>query len=219
MKKTRKISNKNKSKKQILEIEERKGIREVGQQMTEEQRDLMKFVIDCTGRALRKHIAIIMRTSSDKNIYNSGADPSNFLAGLDKLSACFGSGKVKAINSPTLPVEGKALIEMTLAEIFGGNWKSLSNHRNVEGMRRLCSDVIANISKDCVEQEMIAGIPKAAKARRTPASTKDMTLPEKRARHAAAKRDEWERRLVAAEKKVKEYSKRVRYYERKGVSE
>ena len=208
-----------KSKKQLRAVEERRGIRRVNEQMTEEQRDLMKFVIDCTGRALRKHIAIIMRTSPDKNIYNSGADPANFLSGLDKLSACFGGGKVKTINSPTLPIEGKALIEMTLAEVFGGNWKSLSNHRNVEGMRRLCSDVIANISKDCVEQEMMAGIPQTTRVRRTPASTKDMTLTEKRARHAATKRDEWERKLMAAEKKVKEYSKRVRYYERKGVSE
>ena len=217
MKKRRKTSTRNKTKKQLREIEERRGIRRVNEQMTEEQRDLMKFVIDCTGRALRKHIAIIMRTSPDKNIYNSGADPSNFLSGLDKLSSCFAGGNVKTINSPALPVEGKALIEMTLAEIFGGNWKSLNNHRNVEGMRRLCSDVIANISKDCVEQEMMAGLPKTSKPRRKPA--KDMTLTEKRAKHAADKRDEWERKLLAAEKKVKEYSKKVKYYERKSVSE
>ena len=199
--------------KKIRAKAKRDALRSVEESLTKEQRDKLKYVVDCAGRAIRKHCANVMRLGIPTLLVRTGVHVDNLRHGLDKLDPALGANtKVKHIYD-SMPNEVYCLLSKTLNSIYGGGVPGKDYGATNVLMKDLTDDFIANIKKECTAKCMMAGFPTAAPKKRKPSVKR--TRVEANAMAAKAKHEHWQRRLVLAQKKVKEYERKVKYYNKK----
>ena len=193
----------------------RDALQSVAASLTKEQQDKLKYVVDCTGRAIRKHCSAVMRLGIPNLLVRTGVHTDNLREGLDKLDPALGTNsKVKRITD-NMPHEVYVLMDKVITRIFGGGIPGKDYGQCNEMMRTLTEDMIANIKKDCTAKCMMAGFPATTPKKRKPAVKR--TRAESNAWAATALHEHWQRRLVLAQKKVKEYERKVKYYNKKEI--
>jgi hypothetical protein len=175
-----------------------------------DQRDMFKFLVECTASAMRKQISNIERQTAVTILTNCDCDIAN-LDGLDKLVSVFGGKKGLMFESPAIPADVKHLLFKTAMTVFGGNQRAVA-------VNSLFNDIVSKLCDGVIEADIMAGMPKQKRERKEP-KAKPKNFVEKRAMNARAKRDEWQRKFEQAQKKLKQYERKVRYYEKKEVGE
>ena len=199
--------------KKIKAKAKRDALRSVESSLTKEQQDKLKYVIDCTGRAIRKHCTTVMRLGIPNLLVRTGVHVDNLREGLNKLDPALGANsKVKRITD-AMPHEVYVLMDKVITRIFGGGIPGKDYGQCNDLMRNLTEDMIANIKKDCTAKCMMAGFPTTTPKKRKPSVKR--TRVESNALAAKEKHEHWQRRLVQAQKKVKEYERKVKYYSKK----
>jgi len=200
--------------KRMASKKKREALRSVESSLTKEQRDKLKYVVECAGRAIRKHCSKVMSLSIPRLLMVTGVHTDNLASGLDKLDPVLGTNsKVKHITDHGLSHEVYTLMEKTIYAIYGGGVPGKDYGSTNALMGYMTDDFIANVKKNCTATCMMAGFPATTPKKRKP-SVKRTRL-ETNALLATAKHEHWQRRLVLAQKKVKVYERKVKYYNNK----
>ena len=175
-----------------------------------EVQDMLKFLIECTTSSMRKQIATIEKQSVVTILTNCDCDNDN-LAGIEKLVTVFGGKKGLMFESPQIPADVKHLLFKTAMTVFGGNQRAVA-------INSLFNDIVRKLCDGVIEADIMAGLPRERCGRKEP-KPKPRNYVEKRAMNVMAKRDEWRGKLLQAQKKVKEYERKAKYYQKKETAQ
>ena len=200
--------------KKIVSKKKREALRSVAESLTKEQQDKLKYVVECAGRAIRKHCSKVMRLGIPRLLIMTGVHTNNLVGGLDKLDPVLGTNsKVKHISDHGLSLEVYTLMSKVIDSIYGGGVPGKDYGATNALMGDMTDDFIDNVKKNCTATCMMAGFPATTPKKRKPLVKR--TRVETNALVAKAKHEHWQRRLVLAQKKVKEYERKVKYYNKK----